>query len=227
VENSAETIESYITRFPPDLGKLLKNVQFTIRKAAPEAVETIKYGMPTYLLNGNLIFFAGYPTYISVYPRTAAMEKVKEKIARYESGRGTLKFPIDEPIPYGLIGELVTIRVAESRAEAEAKENAEKAKPAKATAAVAKGKALKAKPAKAPAKAIAIAAKAKAAKAKPAKAKPAKAKPAKVKAAKPAKAVKKATAKKTAAKKSAGKKTAGKKAGRKKASARAKNNTRR
>jgi uncharacterized protein YdhG (YjbR/CyaY superfamily) len=214
VENSAETIESYITRFPPDLGKLLKNVQFTIRKAAPEAVETIKYGMPTYLLNGNLIFFAGYPTYISVYPRTAAMEKVKEKIARYESGRGTLKFPIDEPIPYGLIGELVTIRVAESRAEAEAKEKAEKAKPAKVSAAA------KAKPAKAPAKGKAPAT-AKAAKAKPAKPKSAKAKPAKAKAtakpakAKSAKAKAAKPAKKAARKKSAAKKTARKTAGRK------------
>ena len=223
MENSAETIESYITRFPPDLGKLLKNVQFTIRKAAPEAVETIKYGMPTYLLNGNLIFFAGYPTYISVYPRTAAMEKVKEKIARYESGRGTLKFPIDEPIPYGLIGELVTIRVAESRAEAEAKEKAEKAKPAKgkapasakaAPAKAAKGKAAKSKPAKA----IAKAAPAKAAKGKAAKSKPVKA---------IAKAAKKAAGKKTSVKKAAGKKTAVKKAGRKKAGARAKSSTRR
>jgi hypothetical protein len=80
--------------------------------------------MPSYVLNGNLIFFAGYPQHISVYPRTQAMDQLKDKIARYESGRGTLKFPLSEPIPFDLIEELTAIRVVEAAAEAKAKKKA-------------------------------------------------------------------------------------------------------
>jgi uncharacterized protein YdhG (YjbR/CyaY superfamily) len=93
--------------------EILRKVRQTFREAAPEAQETIKYGMPTYTLNGNLAYFAGFKKHISFYPRTPAMDVYREELAPYESGKGTLKFPLDKPVPCDLIGRLVKVRVAE------------------------------------------------------------------------------------------------------------------
>lgn len=126
----AKAIDAYIAGFPAEVQTKLKKIRSVIRKAAPEAEEAFKYQIPTYVLNGHLIFFAGYKNHVAVYPRTEGMDPLKAEIAPYESGRGTLKFPLTEPIPFELIGRLTAIRVKESAGSAAKKKAAKK--PAKA-----------------------------------------------------------------------------------------------
>ena len=127
-----KTIDSYIAGFPTEVQKHLKKIRSLIRKAAPAAEETIKYGIPTYVLHGNLIYFAAFKNHISIFPRTKGMDAFKKKIARYEAGRGTLQFPLDEPIPFELIGELAAMRAKEG-ASAPVPKQKNAAKPAKKT----------------------------------------------------------------------------------------------
>jgi uncharacterized protein YdhG (YjbR/CyaY superfamily) len=123
-----ETIEAYIAGFPRDVQKQLKKLRSVIRKTAPDAEETIKYDIPTYVLNGNLIYFAAFKKHISIFPRTKGMDAFKSKIASYEAGRGTLRFPLDEPIPFELIAELTAVRVREQAAAPAAKRKKSAAK---------------------------------------------------------------------------------------------------
>jgi uncharacterized protein YdhG (YjbR/CyaY superfamily) len=123
-----QTIQAYIAGFPPDVQKQLKKLRSVIRKAAPGAQETIKYEIPTYVLNGNLIYFAAFKKHISIFPRTKGMNALKEKIASYEAGRGTLRFPLDAPIPFDLIAELTAVRVREQSASPIQKKNKSLAK---------------------------------------------------------------------------------------------------
>lgn len=106
-------IDEYIAGFPPDVQEILEKVRLTIRKAAPDAEEAIKYLIPTYVLNGNLLSFAGYKKHIGLYPAPAGDEKFKEELAVYRSAKSTVRFPLDQPIPFGLISRLVKFRVKE------------------------------------------------------------------------------------------------------------------
>ena len=116
------TINEYIAGFPTDVQKILQKVRDTIRKAAPRAEETISYKMPTFNLDGrHLIYFAAYKKHIGVYPVPSGDEKFKEQIARYQAGKGTLQFPLDQPIPYTLIARIVKLRAKESRVQSAAK----------------------------------------------------------------------------------------------------------
>jgi uncharacterized protein YdhG (YjbR/CyaY superfamily) len=119
-QTAPETIDEYIAGFPKEVQKVLVKVRMTIRKAAPRAEETIKYKMPTFTLNGNLVYFAAFKKHIGLYsmPRTG-IEKFKKELSRYQGEKGSVKFPLDEPIPFDLIGKIVKRRV---------KENLEKAK---------------------------------------------------------------------------------------------------
>ena len=112
------TIDEYIAEFPPDVQALLEKVRATIRKAAPDAEEAIKYQIPTYVLNGNLIHFGGYKNHIGLYPGTKPIEEFKDELTRYEISKGTVKFPLDQRIPFGLIAKITKFCV---------KRNAEKA----------------------------------------------------------------------------------------------------
>ena len=100
------TIDEYIADFPVDVQPLLEKVRATIRKAAPGAEEAIKYQMPTFVLNGNLIHFAGWNSHIGLYPGSKPIEVFKDDLAKYEISKGTVKFPLDKPIPVGLIGKI-------------------------------------------------------------------------------------------------------------------------
>ena len=100
------TIDEYIADFPPDVQPLLQKVRATIRKAAPDAEEAIKYQMPTFVQNGNLIHFAGWNSHIGLYPGSKPVEAFKDELAKYEISKGTVRFPFDKPIPYGLIGKI-------------------------------------------------------------------------------------------------------------------------
>ena len=117
-----KTIDEYIAGFPPDVQELLQKVRATIQKAAPEAEETISYKIPTFNLNGRyLIYFAGYKKHISLYPAPIGNPEFAEEIAPYESGKGTLKFPLDGPIPFRLITRIVKFRAKENSRRAGAK----------------------------------------------------------------------------------------------------------
>lgn len=117
-QTAPETIDEYIAGFPKEVQKVLVKVRMTIRKAAPRAEETIKYKMPTFTLNGNLVYFAAFKKHIGLYsmPRTG-IEKFKKELSRYQGEKGSVKFPLDEPIPFGLIGQIVKCRVRENLKE--------------------------------------------------------------------------------------------------------------
>jgi uncharacterized protein YdhG (YjbR/CyaY superfamily) len=104
-------IDKYISGFPKDTQKLLKQVRATIRKAAPGAKEKISYGIPAFTLKGNLVFFAGYKGHISIYPAPRGDEAFKEELAGYKGGKGTVQFPLDKPPPLSLISRIVKFRV--------------------------------------------------------------------------------------------------------------------
>ena len=115
------TIDEYIAGFPPEVQAILEKVRRTIRKAAPGAEETIKYQMPTFTLKGNLVHFAAFNTHIGFYPVPTGIEKFKKELAGYKGGKGSVQFPLDQPIPYGLISKIVKFRVKDNLARAEAK----------------------------------------------------------------------------------------------------------
>ena len=109
-------IDSYIASFPEETTALLKQIRTTIRKAAPEAKETISYGMPTFTLKGNLVHFAAFKNHIGFYPTSSAIERFKNELAKYKSGKGSVQFPIDNPLPLSLITKIVRFRAEENLA---------------------------------------------------------------------------------------------------------------
>ncbi len=115
------TIDEYIAGFPPDVQEILQKIRALIRKEAPQAEEAIKYQMPTFVLHGNLVHFAGFKSHIGFYPVPTGIEAFKKELSRYPSGKGSVQFPLDQPIPYSLIGKIVKFRVKENLAKAEAK----------------------------------------------------------------------------------------------------------
>jgi uncharacterized protein YdhG (YjbR/CyaY superfamily) len=120
-ETTPQTIDEYISGFPPDVQAILQNVRSTIRENAPEAQETINYRIPTFTLNGNLVHFAAFKNHIGFYPTPSGMERFKAELSDYEGAKGSARLPLDKPIPYDLIGEIVRFRVAENKAKAAAK----------------------------------------------------------------------------------------------------------
>jgi uncharacterized protein YdhG (YjbR/CyaY superfamily) len=124
--SSPKTIDEYIAGFPPDVQVILKKMRRTIRKAAPDAEETIKYQMPTFTLKGNLVYFAAFKKHIGFYPVPTGIEVFKKELSAYEGGKGSIRFPLDQPIPFDLIGRIVKFRVKENLASVEAREKKNK-----------------------------------------------------------------------------------------------------
>jgi uncharacterized protein YdhG (YjbR/CyaY superfamily) len=108
---TVKNIDEYIAGFPIDIQEKLQYLRQTIRDAAPDAKETISYGIPTFTLKGNLVHFAAYKKHIGFYPAPQGIEMFKEALAPYISGKGTLQFPLNEPIPLELIAKIVAFRV--------------------------------------------------------------------------------------------------------------------
>ena len=108
-----KTIDEYISMFPEDVRTILKNLRQTIRDAAPEAQETIKYQIPTFTLNGNLVHFAAFKNHIGFYPTPTGMEAFKDELSAYKGAKGSVQFPIDQPMPLSLIRRIVEYRVKE------------------------------------------------------------------------------------------------------------------
>jgi len=103
--------DSYIACFPAETQKILIKLRKTIQKAAPDAKEKISYGIPTFTLNGNLVHFAAYKKHIGFYPGALGIQTFSEELSAYEGGKGSVRFPLDKPIPYNLITEIVKFRV--------------------------------------------------------------------------------------------------------------------
>jgi len=116
-----ESIDEYIAAFPKDVQKILQGLRAVIKETAPQAVEKISYQMPTFYLNGNLIHFAAYKNHIGIYPAPRAIEVFKEELSNYEGSKGTIKFPIDDPIPMDLVRRIVQFRVTENLKKAQEK----------------------------------------------------------------------------------------------------------
>jgi len=118
-----KTIDEYIAGFPPDVRRTLKQIRSTIRKAAPAAEEAIAYQMPTFRQHGNLVHFAAFKNHIGFYPAPRAIEEFKKELAVYEGSKGTVRFPLDKPLPLGLIGRMVKFRVKKNLEQAAAKQS--------------------------------------------------------------------------------------------------------
>ena len=115
------TIDEYIADFPRDVQPLLEKVRAAIRKAAPNATEKISYQMPTFAQEGNLIHFAGYNHHIGLYPGSRPIEQFKDELSKYETSKGTVRLPLDKPIPVGLIGKITKFCVKRNLEKAAAK----------------------------------------------------------------------------------------------------------
>ena len=106
-----KTIDQYIATFPPNIQTLLQQIRTTIHKAAPDAAETISYQMPAFKQNGVLVYFAAFKNHIGFFPTAQGVEAFKDQLVAYKTSKGTIQFPLDQPFPLGLIGEIVRFRV--------------------------------------------------------------------------------------------------------------------
>lgn len=120
-QTAPKTIDDYIAGFSDDLQEILQKIRMTISEAAPDAEETISYQMPAFKQNGILVYFAAFKKHIGLYPPISGDEKLKSETSVYAGPKGNLRFPLDKPIPYALISEIVKVRVKENLARAEAK----------------------------------------------------------------------------------------------------------
>ncbi|MGB6152148.1 MAG: DUF1801 domain-containing protein [Pricia sp.] len=116
--NTPKTIDAYIAGFPKDVQTILELVRSSIREAAPEAEETISYSMPAFKLNGKqLVYFAGYKNHIGFYATPNGHAQFKKELSGYKQGKGSVQFPLTEPIPFELITKITAFRVTENLAK--------------------------------------------------------------------------------------------------------------
>lgn len=118
-----ETIETYIQKFPEDIQEVLNKVRQTILSTNNELEEAIKYGIPTFVLHGNLVHFAAYKKHLGFYPDPSGVEAFKDKLEGYAISKGGIQFLYTEPIPYSLIAEITMFRVKENIEKANKKQS--------------------------------------------------------------------------------------------------------
>lgn len=121
MEAAAKNIDEYIAGFPAEVQKILQTLRATIRATAPDAEETISYSMPAFRQNGILVYFAGFKNHVSFFPTGAGRAAFAEALSGYKGGKGTVQFPLDQPIPLELISDIVKFRVGENLGKAERK----------------------------------------------------------------------------------------------------------
>ena len=109
-----QTVEEYISTFPPKTKKFLKDIRTTIKQAAPQAEEAISYNMPAFKLHGMLVWYAGYKEHIGFYPRVTVIQAFKKDLEGYKLSKGTIQFPLDQPLPLDLITRIVKYRIKEN-----------------------------------------------------------------------------------------------------------------
>jgi uncharacterized protein YdhG (YjbR/CyaY superfamily) len=115
MDNKPETVDEYIAGFPAEVRPILEEVRGAIRRAIPGVEEVISYDIPTYRLNGSyVIYFAGWKKHIALYPVTQTMaEKLKDDLAGYKGSKSSLHFPLNKPMPLGLIARIIEVRLGE------------------------------------------------------------------------------------------------------------------
>jgi len=107
----AVDVDAYIAEFPQPVQQLLQQLRKTIKAAAPKATEVISYGMPGYQLHGMLVYFAGYKNHIGFYAAPTGHEAFKKELSVYKTGKGSVQFPLDKPLPLKLVTKIVKYRV--------------------------------------------------------------------------------------------------------------------
>jgi uncharacterized protein YdhG (YjbR/CyaY superfamily) len=112
-----ETIDEYNAGFPPEKRAILEKIRTTIRDAAPDAKEVISYRMPTFTQNGVLIHYAAFKNHIGLYPPVSGDAELEAALAPYAGEKGNLRFPLDHPIPYGLIERIVKHKLKQNQAK--------------------------------------------------------------------------------------------------------------
>lgn len=115
------TIDEYIAAFPPEVQTILQRIRATVGKAAPRAEEKISYRIPSFTLDGQLVYFAAFKKHIGFYPPVRGDARLKKDVAPYAGEKGNLQFPLDQPIPYPLIARIVKARVQQNLAAAAAR----------------------------------------------------------------------------------------------------------
>ena len=122
-QSAPNTIDAYVATFSPDVRSILQQIRQVIHETIPGLGETMSYGMPTFTLNGKyLVYIAAHKKHIGLYPAPTGVEEFQEAVARYGGGKGTLKFPLDQPMPFDLIRRVVQFRAKENADKAAAKE---------------------------------------------------------------------------------------------------------
>ena len=119
-------IDDYISGFPKNVQALLEQMRATIKKAAPKATETISYQIPTFVLNGYLVYFAGYKNHIGFYPGAGGIATFAKELSVYKGAKGSVQFPIDKQLPLSLITRIVKFRVKQNFEKTKAKEKMKK-----------------------------------------------------------------------------------------------------
>lgn len=110
---SSKEVEKYISQFPDEVQEILQKIRKTIREEAPDAEEIINYQIPTFKLNGNLVHFAAFKKHIGFYPTPSGIENSRDELKEFETAKGSVKFPLNRPIPYSLISKITRFRVKE------------------------------------------------------------------------------------------------------------------
>lgn len=108
------TVDAYIASFPPPVRKSLSAMRKTIKAAAPKAEEMISYGMPSYKYLGVLVYFAGYKNHIGFYATPTGHSAFKKELSKYKTGKGSVQFPLTEPLPLDLVKRIVQFKVKEN-----------------------------------------------------------------------------------------------------------------
>lgn len=108
------SIDAYIKTYPESVQVTLNKLRVTIQNAAPHATETIKYGIPTFVLGGNLVHFGAYKNHIGFYPAPSGIRAFEKKLSSYKQSQGAVQFPLDKPIPLSIVTKIVRYRVKEN-----------------------------------------------------------------------------------------------------------------
>lgn len=120
-KRTLKSIDEYILQFSPEVREILNKLRKVIKEAAPEAEERISYQMPCFVFHGNLVYFAAFKKHIGFYPTPSGIEAFKDQLTVYKSAKGSVQFPLEKPLPYELITQIVKFRVTENIKKAQGK----------------------------------------------------------------------------------------------------------
>lgn len=124
--NKSTEVDQYIAGFPEEVQDLLRQLRAFIQNAVPEAQESISYAIPTFKLEGNLVHYAAFKNHIGFYPGPSALLAFQEELAGYKGAKGSVQFPLHQPLPWDAIAGIVALRVKQNLAKAAAKAQVKK-----------------------------------------------------------------------------------------------------